>query len=120
MRLPLRALDVPIRKRDIQILRDGEIVQQMVLLKDKTNVLLVDLGALLRIHFVDGVVEEIDIRPSRRRRAFPRMLSSVDFPAPDGPMMVMNSPSGNINANAPQNVIPCRPHRETTFLHSLA
>ncbi len=23
----------------------------------------------------------------------PRMLSSVDFPAPDGPMMVMNSPS---------------------------
>ena len=23
----------------------------------------------------------------------PRMLSSVDFPAPDGPMMVTNSPS---------------------------
>src|SRR5262245_3111577 len=43
--LALRPFDVTIRKRDVEILRDSQIVEQMKLLEDKTNVLLVQRRA---------------------------------------------------------------------------
>jgi hypothetical protein len=46
-RLALRALDVPVRERDVEVFGDGEAVQQVVLLEDETDVLLVDLRPLL-------------------------------------------------------------------------
>src|SRR5439155_3696952 len=57
-RLALALLDVAIGQRDIQVLGDGEIVEQVVLLKHEADVLLVERHAVLGLHLVHGVVEE--------------------------------------------------------------
>src|SRR5215831_17105671 len=45
-RLALRLLHVPVRERDVEVFRDREIVDQMVLLEDEADVLLVERHTL--------------------------------------------------------------------------
>ena len=58
-RLAFRPLDVPIGEGDVQVFGDGEIIKQMILLKNKSNILLVQLGALLEVEFMDGLLEKV-------------------------------------------------------------
>src|SRR5689334_18404178 len=57
-RRALRALHVAVGERDVEVLRDGEVVEQVVLLEDEPDVLLVELDPLLRLQPVDLVVEQ--------------------------------------------------------------
>src|SRR5438270_9114822 len=50
---------VLIRERNFQILEHGKIVDQMVALKNKTDIGLVQFIALLHIEFVDRLIEKI-------------------------------------------------------------
>jgi len=67
-------------KWNIEILRHGQIVEQMELLKDKTDVALVEFGPLFGVEPVNGVVEAISLpscgRPSFKG-SFPRLASAV-------------------------------------------
>ena len=56
--LPLSEFHVTIGKRNIQILRNRQVVQQVILLKDKTDVALVQFHASLGIELVDRLFEE--------------------------------------------------------------
>ena len=54
----LGALDVAVGERDVEVLGDREVVEQVVLLEDEADVLFVELDALLRLHRVDLVLEQ--------------------------------------------------------------
>src|SRR5215471_11774354 len=58
-RLAFAALDIPVGERNVQILINSEAVQQMVLLKDKTDVPLVQLNPVFRFQFVNGLAEKV-------------------------------------------------------------
>ena len=64
-RLALRLLHVPVRQRDVEVLGDGEIVDQVVLLEDEADVLLVQRDALLVAHRVHRVAEEEELARPR-------------------------------------------------------
>src|SRR5439155_9013365 len=79
-RLALALLDVAIGQRDVQVLRDGEVVEQVVLLKHKPHVLLVERDPVPGLHLVHGVIEEailagpvgVEHAEHREQRGLPR------------------------------------------------
>src|SRR5437016_7385994 len=54
-----RLSDVAIRKGNFEILRHGQIVEQMELLENKAHVALIEFTSLFGIEPMDGLVEEI-------------------------------------------------------------
>src|SRR5439155_18341325 len=58
-RLAFRLSNVAIGKRNFQILRHGQIVEQIELLENKADVAFVEFAALLGIEPMYGLVEEI-------------------------------------------------------------
>src|SRR5438067_598262 len=55
---------VPIRERDVEVLVNGEVVEEMISLEDKTDLLVAEGRALFRFQIVDAhVVEEIFTAP---------------------------------------------------------
>src|SRR5437899_3861157 len=57
-RVALALLDVAVRQRDIEVLGDRKVVEQVVLLKHEPDVLLVERHAVLGLHLVHQVVQE--------------------------------------------------------------
>jgi hypothetical protein len=51
--------DILVRKRNFQIFEDRQIVDQVVALKDKANVGLVQFVAFLDVQFMDGLLEKV-------------------------------------------------------------
>ena len=62
---------VPVGKREVEIFRDGQIVQQVILLKDEADVLFVELDATAVVEFVHRVIGEVIF-------AFPRAVQHAD------------------------------------------
>ena len=52
---------VPVRQRNVQILGDREVVDQMILLEDESDVLLVERNALLGVHAMHRLAEEPEL-----------------------------------------------------------
>ena len=57
--LALGLLDVAIRERDVEVLVDGEVIEQVIALEHEADVLLVQLGAVLRAELVHRLIEEV-------------------------------------------------------------
>src|SRR5262249_43074442 len=57
----LRALDVLVGEREVEVLGDRQIVQQVVALEDEPDVALVKGRALLRTERVDRMSEEVEL-----------------------------------------------------------
>src|SRR5262245_45192337 len=57
--LPILAAHIAIRERDFQVLVHGQVVEQVIALEHEADVLLVELGSLLRIQAVDRLVHEV-------------------------------------------------------------
>src|SRR5579859_8120392 len=55
----LRLLDVFVGERQIQVLGDGEIVEQVIALEDESDVLLIQIRALLAVHLVHGLAGKV-------------------------------------------------------------
>src|SRR5437667_120100 len=53
--LPLLVGNVFVRKRQVDVLAYGEIVEQMIALENHADVLLRELGTLFALHFVDSL-----------------------------------------------------------------
>src|SRR5260370_31748959 len=51
--------NVFVRKRDFKVLEDGEIVDQVVALKDEADIRFVQLVAFFNVEFVDRLIKEI-------------------------------------------------------------
>src|SRR6516162_465691 len=60
-RLAFTALDVAIRKRNVEVLVNSEAVEQVILLEDKTDVALVQLDTVLRPHLVNSFTQEVKL-----------------------------------------------------------
>src|ERR1700722_6338689 len=58
---PLRGLDVAVGEWNVQILVHRQIVNQVVALEHEADILLVQLDAILGLHLVNGVVEEVKL-----------------------------------------------------------
>src|SRR5215472_2018606 len=54
--LPLLVRNVLIRKRQVDVFAYREVVEKVVALKDHAYVALGEIGALLALHFVDGLL----------------------------------------------------------------
>src|SRR5207249_1901869 len=54
--LPILAADIPVRERDLEVLVDREVVEQVVALKYEPYVLLVQLRTLFRIEAMDRLI----------------------------------------------------------------
>ena len=54
--LPFRPLHVSVGEGDLEILGDGEVVEQMVLLEDEADILFVECVALFELESVHGVI----------------------------------------------------------------
>src|SRR5947207_7056959 len=63
--LTLRFLHVAVGKWNVEVLGDCEIVDQMVLLKDESDVLLVQSDTLLVWHRVHGMADEVELARPR-------------------------------------------------------
>src|SRR5437868_6313263 len=58
-RIASRLVDVTVRKRDVEILVNGEVVEEMVGLENKADLFVAKRGALFRFQVVDGhIIEE--------------------------------------------------------------
>jgi hypothetical protein len=66
-----RFLDVAIGKRQIEIFRDGEIIEQVILLKNEADVFFVQLDAAAIVEFMHRVFEQIIF-------ALPRAIEHAD------------------------------------------
>src|SRR5262245_4542639 len=53
-------LDITVRQRNVEVLVYGQVVDQMIALKHKADVLLVQFHPLLRLHLMNGTVEKIE------------------------------------------------------------
>ena len=85
-------LDVAIGKRQVQILGDGEVIEQVILLENKADIFFVQLHAAAIIQLVHRIIEQV-IFALQAPSSMPMIPIKVDLPAPDGPMTVMKSPS---------------------------
>jgi len=61
------------------------------MLENEAHSLLPEFCPLFQIHFMNRVLHQV-VLPFPAAIQHSRMLRSVVFPAPDGPMMVTNSP----------------------------
>ena len=83
---------VLVGERQVDILRDSKIVQQVIALEHHADALPREVGALFAVQPVDRGVAE-PVLPDQLSSSRASTFSSDDFPAPDGPIMVTNSPS---------------------------
>ena len=81
-----------VRQRHVEVLGDRQVVEQVVLLEDEADVLLVELERCLAFSACTSWPRK-RYSPAQSSSSMPRIASSVDLPAPDGPMMVTNSPA---------------------------
>src|SRR5215212_2429797 len=63
--LRLRTLHVAVGERDFDVLLHGQAVDEVVALEDEADVALVQLGALLVVHLVDGLTHEVVLAAPR-------------------------------------------------------
>jgi hypothetical protein len=84
--------DVAVGEGDLEVLVDRQVVQEVVALEDEADVLLLEVEPLLLVQPVD-VCPRTGTSPVHAESCSPRMLSSVDLPEPDGPMIETKSPS---------------------------
>src|SRR5579862_1898515 len=105
--LALGSFDVTIGKRNIQILSHGEAVQQVILLKDESDVLLIDFGAPLLIHLVDGLAQEIKLAGPRRVE-HSKNAEQSGFSRPRRPHDSDEFTFFNLGRDPPQHVVPGR------------
>src|SRR5712692_1240154 len=64
-RLPLAPLHVAVGERHLEVLVDGEVVEQVVALEDEADVALLQLEPVLFSQAVDGLVEEDELARER-------------------------------------------------------
>src|SRR5262249_41682116 len=61
----LRTRNVTVGERHVNIFLHSKVVEQVIALKDKADVLAIDVSALLSVHFVDWILDEIKLaRPT--------------------------------------------------------
>ncbi|MBV8202867.1 MAG: ATP-binding cassette domain-containing protein, partial [Acidobacteria bacterium] len=93
-RLAVGFLDVLVGQRQVQVLGDGEAVEQVIGLEDEADVLLGDLRPLLGLHHVDGLIEQVVLadpgavehaedRQQRRLAGAGRPHHGDELPLPD-------------------------------------
>lgn len=58
-RFAFSLFDVPIRKWDVEVFADGEVVEEVELLEDEADVFLVEFGAGALVELVDGVAVQM-------------------------------------------------------------
>jgi hypothetical protein len=90
--LPFFGGQVLVRERQVDVLGDGQVVQQVIALEDHADALAGEVGALLAIELVHRRFAE----PVLALPAVVEQRENVEqrrLPAPDGPITVTNSPS---------------------------
>src|ERR1700683_5292118 len=55
----LRFLDIAIGERQVEILGDGQVIEQMILLKHESDIFLVQLNPAAIIQFMNGVLKQL-------------------------------------------------------------
>ena len=81
-----------IGKGNVEILVNGQVVEQVVVLKNETDLLVAQRGALFWLQPMDGGFVEV-YSPVQPKSCMPNKCKRVDLPAPDGPMTETKSPS---------------------------
>src|SRR5664280_1169512 len=77
----LGALDVPVRQRNVQVLVDRQVVDQVVALEDEADILLVQLHPLAGFHAVDLMAHKLEFpRPGAVQH--PQDAEKSGFPRP--------------------------------------
>ena len=89
--LALGLLHVAVGERQLDVLVDGQVVEQVVALEHEADVALLQRRAILLASAWMGCPSK-QYSPLQALSCMPRMWSSVDLPAPDGPMIETNSP----------------------------
>ena len=83
----------PIGERDVEVLVNRQVIEQIVVLENETDLLVAQGGALFWLEAMDGgFVEEIFAGPAEDRACLTNAGGSI-CPAPDGPMTETKSPS---------------------------
>ena len=78
--LPLTARNVFIRKRQVDVFLNGEVVEQVIALEDHSDILLRQFAPLLAFQLVDGLLAEpVFARPTGHREA-PAHSAAKTFP----------------------------------------
>ena len=77
--------DVPIGKRDVEILVNGQVIEQMILLKDEADLLVPQRAARIRFHAHGWRSPRRNTRPSRRGRASRGRAGAMISPRPTVP-----------------------------------
>src|ERR1700691_477829 len=57
----LGRFDVAVRQRNVEVLVDRQVVDQVVALEHEADVLLVQLHAVLGLHLVNGMIQEVEL-----------------------------------------------------------
>ena len=82
---------VLVRQRHLEIFEHRQIVDEVVALKHEADIGFVQLVAFLVVQLMNGLTKK-KYSPFQALSSMPMILSSEDLPAPEGPMMVTNSP----------------------------
>src|SRR6266851_9472023 len=90
--LAIIGLHVAVRQRHREVLGDSEVVDEVILLEHEPDVLFAERDAVLVLELVDRVVESW-YSPVQSPSSIPSTATKVDFPAPEGPMIVTKSPA---------------------------
>ena len=90
--LALGALDVAVGERQVDVLVDGQVVEQVIALEHEADVLLLQPQPVLAATARAPAGRAASTRRSSAESCMPRMWSSVLLPAPDGPMIDTKSP----------------------------
>jgi hypothetical protein len=105
--LRLLVLHVAVGERHFEVLPHGQAVDEVVALEDEADVPLVQLGALLVVHLVDGLAHEVVL-------AAPRAVEEADdgeqrrLPRPRRPHDGDELALAHAQVYAPQHVRPAR------------
>src|SRR5215217_3979398 len=105
--LALRLLDVAVGERDVEILVDREMVEQVVALKDEADVLLVQLGPIFRGELVHRLIEEV-ILAGPGTVVHPDDVQERRFAGPRRPHDRDELPLFHIDVDAAQHVTAAR------------
>jgi hypothetical protein len=92
-RLALARRDVAVAQRQVEVLRHRQVVDQVVVLEDEADLVALQRLALFRVERVHGVPSS-QYSPSNSESISPSTFNSELLPAPEGPMMLTNSPAG--------------------------
>ena len=58
-------LDIPVGQRNVEVLVDRQVVDQVIALEHEADVLLVQLHAVLGLHLVNGMIQKIELAGPR-------------------------------------------------------